>query len=432
MQDLRFSIVIPTRERPETLKYCLKTCIEQELFSNYEIIVSDNNSSPATKEVVDSFKCDKIRYFPTGTTLPMYENFEFAVSKAKGEYVMVLGDDDGILLKALYNLDQIIRKTGYKAITWQWIFYSWPEGVPPGTENIMYIPLSAHFEVHKGLEAIKEVLNFTKPYNQLPMLYINGAIHRDLIQELRNKTGRVFSSVTPDAYSGICFAYLSKYFLFLSRPLSIAGISGKSNGNNQLYKKWNNAIHNEFSSLNDSSSIGFHHKVPYIRSLNAIVAEVFMQAKERLFSEDKDLVLDRKLMIVKSIEDLQVFDMEEWDYSIGLIRDTLKDDNELLIWYDDVLLEYKPKIKDINHKQVIKTGVINNTLVINGSSFKCSNVYDVARFYDDILESEIQIPENIRAGETNHQPDRPQEKVTLLRKAYLRLRHASRVVVKGY
>ena len=70
MQRDTFSVVIPTRERAETLRYCLRTCLDQE-FDDYEVIVSDNHSSPATRAVVDEAGSAKVRYFRTPAPLAM-------------------------------------------------------------------------------------------------------------------------------------------------------------------------------------------------------------------------------------------------------------------------------------------------------------------------------------------------------------------------
>ena len=45
MNHIKFSVVIPTRERAETLQHCLRTCLVQN-FDDYEVVVSDNGSSP--------------------------------------------------------------------------------------------------------------------------------------------------------------------------------------------------------------------------------------------------------------------------------------------------------------------------------------------------------------------------------------------------
>ena len=52
MSGPRFSVVIPTRERADTLRFALQTCLVQN-YKDYEIVVCDNCSSSATKEVVE-------------------------------------------------------------------------------------------------------------------------------------------------------------------------------------------------------------------------------------------------------------------------------------------------------------------------------------------------------------------------------------------
>lgn len=435
MENPRFSIVIPTRNRANTLEFCLKTCIEQQDFDNYEILVCDNNSTPETKKVVDKLNSKKIRYISTGQTLAMYENFEFAVSHAKGEYVIVIGDDDGLLLKGLFNLDKIITKTNYKAITWNWVFYYWPFGVTPGCENFLHIPLSTKVKVMEGKQRIKDVIDFKLNYSFLPMLYTNGAIHRDLIAELKKRTGRIFSSVTPDCYSGICLAYLSEYFLFVEKPLSIAGISANSNGNSQFTKKWDNKITQEFTTLNSSAKINFHHKIPNIRSLNAIVAEVFMQAKALLFPDDEALIADRKTIIINCLKDLISFDLEEWNNSIDIVRESLTDSIELSNWFETILPDLKPNITDITLKRNVHVGLDGDSLItFNASSFNCKNVYDVANFYNKAFESEVTIPDNLRYIEDDIKDIivKPQIKVSPLKTGYLRIKKAARILIKGY
>ena len=66
VQATKFSVIIPTRERSDTLQSSLKTCVGQD-YDNLEIIVSDNFSTDNTREVVESFDDPRIRYINTGT-----------------------------------------------------------------------------------------------------------------------------------------------------------------------------------------------------------------------------------------------------------------------------------------------------------------------------------------------------------------------------
>ena len=74
----RISIIIPTRERCDTLKYTLKTCLIQD-DGNLDIIVSDNFSQDATKGVVQSFSDKRIQYINPGKRLSMSHHWEFAL-----------------------------------------------------------------------------------------------------------------------------------------------------------------------------------------------------------------------------------------------------------------------------------------------------------------------------------------------------------------
>src|SRR5580698_8719580 len=96
MADLKFSVIIPTRERAASLRHSLSTCLDQN-FDDYEVVVSDNGSSPATRRVVDEAGSTKVQYFRTPRALSLASSWDFAVSHARGEYVLLIGDDDGLL-----------------------------------------------------------------------------------------------------------------------------------------------------------------------------------------------------------------------------------------------------------------------------------------------------------------------------------------------
>lgn len=84
MASPRFSVVIPTREGVSTLAATLRTCLDQE-FDDYEIVVCDNFSSPATREVVDGFASPRIKNLRSPRPLAMSSNWELAVAHAAGD-----------------------------------------------------------------------------------------------------------------------------------------------------------------------------------------------------------------------------------------------------------------------------------------------------------------------------------------------------------
>ena len=105
------SVVVPTRNRADTLVHTLKTIVNQHSMSDqFEIIVSDNNSSPDTKKVVDYFSAKNLRYVRSDKDLCMSENYELGVSQAIGKYIMVVGDDDGLISCAISHLTSLIEE----------------------------------------------------------------------------------------------------------------------------------------------------------------------------------------------------------------------------------------------------------------------------------------------------------------------------------
>jgi glycosyltransferase involved in cell wall biosynthesis len=107
----KFTIIIPTRERCDTLAAALKTCVTQD-YDNLEIIVSDNFSQDDTFEVVHSYRDKRIRYINTGQRVGMSTNWEFALSHVENGYVTLIGDDDGLLPGAVPKIAEIISTSG--------------------------------------------------------------------------------------------------------------------------------------------------------------------------------------------------------------------------------------------------------------------------------------------------------------------------------
>lgn len=94
------SVVIPSKDHPETLEKCLSSFRERTEYRNYEWIVVDNGSMPENKKRVEKLQEEYgFRY--------LYEPMEFNFSamcnlgaaSARGEYLLFLNDDIEIIEK---------------------------------------------------------------------------------------------------------------------------------------------------------------------------------------------------------------------------------------------------------------------------------------------------------------------------------------------
>ena len=80
-------------------KYFAKTIesVLNQSFTDFEYIISDNNSTDGTVEIVQSFKDDRIILLHRDETSPMYPNFNNCLKHATGTYVKFLLSDDFFL-----------------------------------------------------------------------------------------------------------------------------------------------------------------------------------------------------------------------------------------------------------------------------------------------------------------------------------------------
>ena len=202
----------------------------------------------------------------------MSKNWEYAISHVRGDYVIVIGDDDGLLLNSLSYINKVIDSTKERVIRWEWLLYYWPDFFLKNVAGKIYIPTIYGSNELNSTEIIKKVANYEIHYKTLPMLY-NSAVHHNILKKIKDQKGIFFNSQAPDIYSGFVIAKSVKKYLSLNIPLSIAGLSKSSNGAAQLYTNQKSDINEDFNMMNDKAGLTWHLKVPPINVLPAIIAD---------------------------------------------------------------------------------------------------------------------------------------------------------------
>lgn len=424
MDRPRFSIVIPTRDRAETLEFALRTCLRQT-YDHYEVIVADNCSPSSTKEVVERQRDPRIRYVRSDVPLAMSDNWEKAVSQSEGEFVIVLGDDDGLMPYALKEIDELLLVLQVKALRWERIYYGWPSLPIPNAANRVDIPMVGTIRIVRGRRIISRVARFAIDYTALPMLY-NSAIHRDLISELKARTGRVFSAQCPDIYSGFAFAYLAGKYASVSRPMTINGGSPKSNGVATMHVGPSSPIAAEFHDLNLRAGLAHYPTIPRIEVLPAYIADAFFRARERLFPGDTSLHLDRRVLTEKCISAIGIMAGEEWQQAFDTIRSALSDDRGLVAWFERRFSQFAPREQPVplpptQQDSGWANGFNGFWLSLDASDFGVSDVDGVAVLCSRLL------------GRSLAQPDESVQRMTDWKAQFaVRLRLAARMLVRGY
>ena len=103
------SYCLATFKRPEYLRTTLDS-ITSQTEADFEIIVSDNDPRASARAIVDSRYDRRIKYSFNEENIGMVGNFNKALSRATGSYVVMITDDDPIYPSHLLTLRQAARR----------------------------------------------------------------------------------------------------------------------------------------------------------------------------------------------------------------------------------------------------------------------------------------------------------------------------------
>ncbi len=110
------SITIPTKNRSDRVRTAIKSLMAQD-FTDFEVVVVDNDDTDDTARVVASFDDPRVRHVRTGS-LSMPENWRAALESAQGQYVTIMGDKLAYYAGALARVAAVIQAHQPQVITY--------------------------------------------------------------------------------------------------------------------------------------------------------------------------------------------------------------------------------------------------------------------------------------------------------------------------
>lgn len=89
----KVSICIPVYNAEEFISSTIQSVLDQT-YTDFELIVSDNQSTDDTMKKIMQFSDKRIVVFENDTNVGMFENWNLCLKRAKGEYIHLLCADD--------------------------------------------------------------------------------------------------------------------------------------------------------------------------------------------------------------------------------------------------------------------------------------------------------------------------------------------------
>jgi len=233
---MKFSVLLPTRNRLDLLSYAIETVRRQD-HSDWEIIVSDNFSEEDIAGYVRSLDDLRIKYYRTDQFVPVTDNWNNALAKSDGDYVIMLGDDDCLMrgyfstLKRMieeYNAPDLIYTSGF-LYAYPSVISDFPNGFLRSYDRST-IFRSSHkpfwLEKSESMALVNHSLNFRISFNYNMQFSL---VSRKLINKMA-KYGSFYQSPYPDYYASNAMMLMAERILIVPQPLVTIGINPKSFG----------------------------------------------------------------------------------------------------------------------------------------------------------------------------------------------------------
>lgn len=372
---LKFTIIIPTLQRPDTLYWTLKTVVEQD-YSDFRIIVSDNFSNDDTPLVVTSFSDPRISYINPGKRLSMSRHWEFALSHVNEGFITILGDDDALIPGALSNAASVLKKFPVKAVGWRFGNFNWP-GLPP----YFMIPLGNNFRLVDSRKEISKIFKGSIISTiQFPSLY-GGFIDVALINKIREKFGgQFFHSRIPDFFSAAAIASNVEQYLRLEYPLSINATSKHSTGYSTINPETNQKSIDDLVLNNDN--IPVHSDLIFLKSINLAIAEALLQVHELMPDFPK---VDMQRLLREIVIETRLYSNETRRNEILEGVRAIANKNNLGGWVEKIIKEIEdgPVQQGVIAKR--KYSPLSQTLYVMPSENDFPNVYIASQFVGKIM-----------------------------------------------
>jgi len=231
---MKFSVLIPTRNRLEYLRYAVESVMRQD-YADWEIVISDNDSEEDIVGYAHALEDPRIKYFRTDRFIPVTDNWNSALNKSTGDFIIMLGDDDALMSGYFLAIAELIQYykdpdfiyTGSYIYAYPGVMPDFPKGNLHRVSNSLFDSAKPYWLGHKqAAKLVGGAMNFRMLY---PFNMQHSAINRNFIDLLRYK-GDFFQSPYPDFYATNVMFLKAKQILIDPRPLVTIGVTAKSYG----------------------------------------------------------------------------------------------------------------------------------------------------------------------------------------------------------
>lgn len=231
------SIIVPTKDRYETLLPVLRAQLDTLRDPRVEIVVQDNSGVPMpAAEFSHQIDDPRVCYRHTAEPLSIVGNTSQAIEASRGEFLIFIGDDD---LVSPYVMDFVdwMKRIGCEALSYSAARYWWPT-VKFDRETMYHRPgafwlAGSHDGAARRMSSRGELYRILGiggvNYGELPRFY-HGIVSRASLDRIKARAGTYVPGASPDMAFSAALALVMDDYLYVEYPISVFGASRNSGG----------------------------------------------------------------------------------------------------------------------------------------------------------------------------------------------------------
>jgi len=231
------SILIPTKNRYDTLLPVISAILLYVDSMDFEIIVQDNSDhNQFFINYINDNKDNRIKYFYNKSSISIVDNTIYAIENSKGKYLTFIGDDD-LVSPYIYDIVKLIDKANIKCLSFNPAYYWWNtiDFVKEDYYNrkdALWLPKKHSSEIIEidtklGFEFMLK--NGAVSYYKLPKFY-HGIVKREVLETIKVKCGTYLPGMSPDIAFATSLALVLDKYHYMDYPVTVFGASKNSGG----------------------------------------------------------------------------------------------------------------------------------------------------------------------------------------------------------
>ena len=381
---MKFTLIIPTKNRRETAIKAVKSGTMSR-YDDIEIIVTDGSDDDSLGKEIKKLEDPRITYFHHTKSLSMKNNWEFGVSKATGDYVSVIGDDDALMPDGFLLAAELIKLSGTNVLHCTCPNYKWPDYPLISRRNLIGLKLPTTVIHEKDPRSqLRKAYEFKAKKGTGPGIY-HGIISKKFLDDLKLMRGSYFVDDNPDFDSGFCTLLYAESYLQTSYPLFISGQCAASNSGAMNTKTVYHQGLSDF--LEDSSSDREEVMWSELETLVSIEAGL-VSCMRRFLPEVNKVLPGKKIKLNKQ----NIFNLIAGGIAIGYENTTFKAEVEILkkiakkwrVSPKAIPTRKQPTIglladKGINKSAIAEENKQINRLMIDGNLLGVNDILDAIK-----------------------------------------------------